>query len=71
MVGAGVDPLLWRLALHPRIPMTITEADAAPVRLVWEADAWADALDHQDEQAAIDREADDAIRRAANARGWR
>ena len=51
--------------------MTITEADAAPVRLVWEADAWADALDHQDAQAAIDREADDAIRRAASARGWR
>lgn len=51
--------------------MGVVEAEAAPVRLLWQAVAWCDALDYLDEQAALDREADAAAMSAARRKGWR
>lgn len=70
MAAAGCNGLSWRIALHPRLGMTIAQAEALPFRLRRQCEAMLDALAWHDEQATLDRIADDAI--AAAARGaWR
>lgn len=42
---AGADPLVVRLAMHPDIPMSYTEAHAAPISVLLQAEVIADELD--------------------------
>ena len=60
----------WRIALSPRLGLTIADAEALPFHLRRQCLAVLDAMAWQDEQAELDRIADDAARRAARSRGW-
>lgn len=43
--SAGADPLVVRLAMHPEIPMTYAEANAAPISLLLQCEVLADSID--------------------------
>lgn len=43
--AAGPDPLILRLATHPEIPMSYTEAYSAPISVLLQAEVLADVKD--------------------------
>jgi len=70
MAAARCNGLSWRIALHPRLGMTIAEAEGLTFVRRRQCAAILDALAWQDEQAALDRIADTAIANAARG-AWR
>jgi hypothetical protein len=43
--ASGADPLVLRIAMHPEIPMSYTEAHTAPISVLLQAEVLADTLD--------------------------
>ena len=66
--ASGADPLVVRLAMHPHIPMSYTEAHAAPISVLLQAEILADEIDRIEERRAFLAAHEAAVRKGQQGR---
>jgi hypothetical protein len=54
--------------MHPALPITLIDAERLPVRLLLQAEVWADAHDRVERRTALRRAHDAALKRALGGR---